>query len=363
MFAQIQRYLQQIPSQEARKHLIVWAALWVFETVVGSVQMGSIPWALFIVNSVYFMAYFYAMLIWAFKPYFATHWTNFFRQLLFITACFLAAKILFDYFVIGITVYAGTPNQVILIRDRIEKQTMAYLTWEIWRLSQSLIYVLLYWYGKRLAAEEKQSRKQEQQQRETEKKLYEAQIAYLRSQINPHFLFNALNYFYAQTRHIQPQVAEGVGYLSDIMRYSFKDSLPNGLVPLADELDQIQNFIQIYRLRFEDTLQVFFEQVGSPKATDQIIPLSLLTLVENAFKYGDLHDADSPLIMQAVIQEKALRFQIQNRIKLQQDTSNTGVGLQNLSRRLEAVYGAAYQLNIYQDETDFVCEMVLPLSL
>ena len=186
------------------------------------------------------------------------------------------------------------------------------------------------------------------------------ETAFLRSQINPHFLFNILTYFYSQTKDAQPAVAEGVLRLSEMMRFALGEADVKGKILIKNELEQIKNFIELQKLRFGDTLCAHFEIIGNPK-NQTIIPLAMLTLVENAFKYGDLHDPENPLVIQAEIKNEQLVFQVQNRIKPHQARNSSGIGLKNLRRRLENAYPNNYVLNIHADDEDFVCELSVPL--
>jgi two-component system, LytTR family, sensor kinase len=345
--------LRTLSRHEIRNHVIGWTLIFVFEVTVNAAQLDGIRWTLFSVNAIYFIGCFYLFFVLVFQPFFGKNWYKFWMYLTGLALVVLVFKTLFDYHVIGKSVYAGTTNQTILLYDRITTQFWAYITFEVWRLSNCFIYLTLYWYGKQVAEGERQKHAMEKQ-------LYQAQIAHLRSQINPHFLFNALNYFYAQTKPTQPQVAEGITHLSDIIRYSLQEMNPEGRVPLQSELEQIDHFVEIYRLRFGDTLQVFVETIGQPQAIHQIVPLSLLTLVENAFKYGDLHNPDNPIVIHTDIKPNAVVFQIQNKIKAASTINPLGIGLQNLNQRLDYAYGSHYQLKIHHDTDDYITELILP---
>ena len=136
--------------------------------------------------------------------------------------------------------------------------------------------------------------------------LLESEINFLRAQINPHFLFNCLNFFYSEMLDTQPKVADGIITLSEIMRYSLQDfSKTGGLANLQQELEHIQNVIKIHKMRFANNLFINLEVDGNPENI-QIAPMVLITLVENIFKHGDLHDAKKPASIICSIDQKKI---------------------------------------------------------
>jgi sensor histidine kinase YesM len=107
----------------------------------------------------------------------------------------------------------------------------------------------------------------------------------LRAQINPHFLYNTLDFLYAKALPVSDELSDGVMKLSDIMRYSLKPQDAEGLVYLTDEAEHIQNIIEMNQLRFDNRLNIIYS--ANDIAEDiKIIPLVLITMVENVFKHG-----------------------------------------------------------------------------
>lgn len=208
-----------------------------------------------------------------------------------------------------------------------------------------------YWIATKSVKQEKERRKLEQQERINEQQLRimetslkDAEIAYLKNQINPHFLFNTLNFFYDQTYAHSERIAEGVLLLSKIMRYALKKS-DEVKVMLEDEIEHLRNYIAINQLRFSNQLQVDFHISGDP-AFRLIVPLVLITFVENCFKYGDLFDPKHPVSINIEITDEELFFCTHNKKKDGPIEKSTGIGINNTMRRLDVIYGDRYSLKV-----------------
>ncbi|WP_460675628.1 sensor histidine kinase [Hymenobacter coalescens] len=191
----------------------------------------------------------------------------------------------------------------------------------------------------------------QQQLREQERSLLEADIAFLKSQINPHFLFNALNFLYAQVYPLSEPTAKSVLLLSDIMRYALNEGGEQGKVMLDKEVQHLRNYVALNQLRFGHQLQVQFEVQGSTQFL-MILPLVLITFVENCFKHGELFDPAHPLLLQVRVAENQLTLVTRNRKRRGPVEYSTGIGLDNTRRRLQAIYADRHQLTI-RDEPDF----------
>jgi sensor histidine kinase YesM len=177
--------------------------------------------------------------------------------------------------------------------------------------------------------------------------------AFLRSQINPHTLHNILNMLYSKSiRADAPELSEAILVLSNLMRYSLESATDaNGLVPLEKELEQINNTIKINQLRGSNKFYIDFKVVGDPSQA-KIIPLMLITLVENAFKYAELNEETYPLQLHITLQQNSFNFYMYNkkRTVIVHETSH-GIGLENTRQRLKSAYGDdGYTIDIKQDE-------------
>ena len=140
----------------------------------------------------------------------------------------------------------------------------------------------------------KQRRILEAQKLQLETQISQANFNFLKAQINPHFLHNTLNFLYAKSLPYSAELSEGILTLSDIMRYALEPGKSKRWkAPLKDEIEHVNNVIKINQLRYSNQLKVNFEVSGEVDGA-MIIPFVLITLVENAFKHGDLKNQESP---------------------------------------------------------------------
>lgn len=175
----------------------------------------------------------------------------------------------------------------------------------------------------------------------------ETQYTFLKAQVNPHFLFNALNNIYSMAvQKEQNDIALGIENLSGIMHYLTYESNAKA-VPLSKEIDLIKNYIDIEHLRLAeiDDVTISFNVSGSTKNV-LIAPVLLLPLVENAFKHGVQIEKKCLVSIQLKVQGQQLNFTIQNTFFEQTNNSikHKGVGLQNVKKRLELRYPNQYEL-------------------
>jgi len=195
-----------------------------------------------------------------------------------------------------------------------------------------------------------------------EKEKMQADYLFLKAQINPHFLHNTLNFLYARSLPLSPELSEGILTLSEIMRYSLdnhEDS--DGKVLLSLEIEHVHNIIRMQQLRFGNTLQVEFSLSGEPNG-QRILPFILITLVENAFKHGELKSTESPVKMNLdVCQAGKLHFVCSNRKKTGPKELSTGIGLDNTRKRLELAYGDNYSLFIKNQRDIFTVDLTITL--
>lgn len=197
---------------------------------------------------------------------------------------------------------------------------------------------------------------------ELEKKLINSEVAYLKSQINPHFLFNTLNFLYNSAVNSAPKLAEPIILLSDIMRYALTETPQTGKVSLSEEIEQINTFITLNQYRFDQSLQLHSTLTGDPGDL-KILPLILLTPVENIFKYADLKDPEQPANIDLQLVDNLLNFRISNKkLKTKRKTIvSNGIGLKNLKLRLDVYYPGAYTLDITDNEDSYTFELQLTL--
>jgi two-component system LytT family sensor kinase len=198
----------------------------------------------------------------------------------------------------------------------------------------------------------KQKRVLEAQKLILETQISQANFNFLKAQINPHFLHNTLNFLYAKSLPYSSELSEGILTLSDVMRYALSQgNQKDGKAPLKDEMEHVNNVIRINQLRYSNQLKVNVEMNGSVNGV-MIIPFVLITLVENAFKHGDLKNQDYPIDIKLDVEGNKLYFYCRNKKKSGPKPLTTGIGLENIKTRLELSYGSAYKF-IVKDEPEF----------
>lgn len=203
---------------------------------------------------------------------------------------------------------------------------------------------------------------QNKRKAELEKALFKTRNAYLQSQINPHLLFNTLNFLYNTVYHISKKSAEGIMLLSDLMRYSLTELGGDGKVELIKEIENIDTVIAINQLRFDQQLQV--KLITSGDLDDKrIIPLILLTFVENIFKHGVIINTNSPAEINIMVRDRALYFSATNQVN-QAGKNKQGfeIGMINARTRLHATYPEKYNLKVTQTDHQYTVDLFIQLD-
>ncbi|MBK7884577.1 MAG: hypothetical protein IPJ81_12935 [Chitinophagaceae bacterium] len=149
---------------------------------------------------------------------------------------------------------------------------------------------------------------------------------------------------------------------SDIMRYSLKDhTATNGLAHLTEEVAHIENVINIHQLRFAGSLHISFTVEGEAEGK-LVAPMILITLVENIFKHGDLHDKNNPAQIHCRIDaaKQTVFFATYNKKKTGASEDSTGIGLSNIKQRLQALYKDDFSIATVDEPTSYKKEITIP---
>ncbi|MEM1359854.1 MAG: histidine kinase [Bacteroidota bacterium] len=185
----------------------------------------------------------------------------------------------------------------------------------------------------------------------------EAELKYLRSQVNPHFLFNTLNNLYSLVHQSSPLALPALEKLSGLLRYSLYEK--EALVPIAREMEHLQDLIHLEEMRVENITPAVLE-VEELSQDWCLPPLLLVPFVENAFKHGDLRK--QPLLLKLAENEVGdLIFTSQNKIRkgpVSKDGTG-GIGLANVRKRLELLYPEEHNLAIHKDGAAFTVSLRL----
>ena len=184
---------------------------------------------------------------------------------------------------------------------------------------------------------------------EVKRKSAEAELTWLKNQLNPHFLFNTLNNISSLTQIDPDKAQESIGQLSDLLRYALYDT-QNEFVPLAGEMEFMGNYIDLMRLRCNEMTTVekdFSVQAGDAK----VAPLLFISLIENAFKHGVNARFPSFIRVRMSSDGPDLDFTCENSVfdKAGSDHIGSGIGIENLRRRLELLYPDAFEYSSGND--------------
>ncbi|RPD39151.1 sensor histidine kinase [Chitinophaga barathri] len=200
--------------------------------------------------------------------------------------------------------------------------------------------------------------------RKVEKELKEvkrnAEISFLSAQLSPHFIFNCLNFIYCSVEPCSAKAADAVIKLSELMQYTMREN-PDGCIALTDEIKHIRNYIRLVQLRYEPDCYVQFEIKGEDMEDIQIPIMILIPFVENAIKHGVVHDPDNPVHISLDVTGSVLTFSTQNLKGFRNKLLNSGVGIQNIRKRLQLLYPRNHKLEIEDNSNLFNIILVILL--
>ncbi len=189
-----------------------------------------------------------------------------------------------------------------------------------------------------------------------------AELNFLKAQINPHFLFNTLNNLYYLAFSKSDNATVVIDKLSQMMRYMIYDS-NHPTVSLSKEIDYMNNYISLERLRLNDEVAIHFDVKG-PVEKMKIVPLILITFLENAFKHGLGNQQGAYVKAALIVAGNTCIYTVENsHVPATNDnTEKSGIGLQNVKRRLALSYPDKYELLIEDSESKYFVELKLTLS-
>ena len=196
-----------------------------------------------------------------------------------------------------------------------------------------------------------------------------ASIDFLRSQINPHFLFNALNTLYGTAiQENADRTSEGIQKLGDMMRFMLQENMQEK-ISLTREIDYLENYIALQRLRTDTNPIVQMQtDIQSKPTMYQIAPMLLIPFVENAFKHGISFREPSYIKVSLDIKEKTLYFDVHNSKHIRNgsgidpEKGKSGIGLENVKQRLKLMYANRHELIIRETEREFYVHLTIQLS-
>lgn len=203
----------------------------------------------------------------------------------------------------------------------------------------------------------------EAKRKEVENEKLTAELNFLKAQINPHFLFNTLNNLYYLAYTKSDNTTEVIAKLSQMMRYMIYDS-NHPKVPLSKEIEYMENYISLERLRLNNQIPINFELKGNTENV-WIAPLIFITFLENAFKHGVSNNNPGAWVNISIeLANNQCIYKVENS-KLEESAEaheKSGIGLQNVQRRLELSYPGKYQLIMENKKGSYLVKLNLTLD-
>jgi Putative regulator of cell autolysis len=200
------------------------------------------------------------------------------------------------------------------------------------------------------------TRQKELEQKELELQNRTSELSFLRSQVNPHFLFNNLNTIYSLVYHKSEQALPAIAGLSELLRYMLYDSSEK--IELEQEISYIEKYISLQQLRFENPVAVNMKVTGNVKEM-KVPPLLLIPFIENAFKHGDVSESKEWLWIDINMAGAELIFSCINTKASKNKDFTGGIGIGNVTKRLELLFKGRYKLDIRDNKHQFTVKLEL----
>lgn len=191
-----------------------------------------------------------------------------------------------------------------------------------------------------------------------------SELTFLKSQINPHFLFNSLNSIYGTAMAEQsPKTAEGVQKLSEMMRFMLKENTEDK-ISLEKEFNYINNYIDLQRLRVDENENTQIDVAITSACEGEITPMLLIPFIENAFKHGISLQDQSWIRIELTCTSETVSLEVENSIHKQalSKKDESGIGLENVKERLKLLYPEKHNLEIKTDEKTYFVHLNLNLQ-
>jgi two-component system LytT family sensor kinase len=200
-------------------------------------------------------------------------------------------------------------------------------------------------------------------QQQTEKELSITQNAFLKAQINPHFLFNTLDFVYHNIHPNPDEAADAVIYLSRMMRFAIDSNDQGEFIRIAEEIRHVQTLVDLYSLRKKD-INLPEITYAQEVASLNFIPLVILTLAENMIKHGRFNVQSDSSYMKLEIADGLFVIKTKNLIDRHHKKIQSGAGLKNVENRLKFAYGESVSFKYYEDDDNhFLLSITIPKRL
>lgn len=206
-----------------------------------------------------------------------------------------------------------------------------------------------------------QNAKREQVLKEMERQQAVSNLQLLKSQLSPHFLFNAMNSLYSLSLKKSEELPNAILTFSDLLRYNTYDSSED-FVDVEKEIEYLHNYVKIQKLRVAEGSTILFDEEIDKNASVQIAPMILIPFVENAFKHGRSSEGTVDIIANIRVSANEICFSIVNKLFVSgtKDSAH-GIGIQNVKTRLQLIYGPKHHLEIHETETDYRVDLKIDI--
>jgi LytS/YehU family sensor histidine kinase len=191
-----------------------------------------------------------------------------------------------------------------------------------------------------------------------------ADLQFLRSQINPHFLFNALNTLYGTAlKENAEHTSKGIQKLGDMMRFMLHENNLD-FISMEKEIDYLKNYIALQKLRTETSPDIIVEDnIDEAKCNRTIAPMLLIPFVENAFKHGISLNEKSWINIRLQCAETSIFFDVRNsthkRFETDTEKNKSGIGLKNVEERLKLLYPGKHELKVSENKDEYIINLVI----
>lgn len=334
-------------------HFLVWFLLFVVVAIPFYLKLNTIPASFYYRSLVYVVVFYlnYCILI----PYILLK-----RKFLLYTVvsvCFFLLIVLIVEPILTSTSFQNfiyNPTQTIDFDNIIPN-----LTTVVKQLNIFLLVLLFFALSTSIRLILEWSKKEKERVLITSQKV-NSELSFLRSQLNPHFLFNTLNSIYSLANKKSDDTTTAIVTLSELMRYMIYEVNEN-LVLLKNEVDHIQNYIDLQLLRLKDSSGVRVNIIGD--LNYKIEPMLLISFIENAFKYGTDFKGKTDITIKLSVNNNILHLDVQNKVSLQNTQNpNSGIGLENIKNRLNLLYPKTHKLIITQTKDFYKVDLSIQLK-